>query len=324
MPVIGLGCWMGEVGGGERVKEMVTKALDLGYRHFDTAAGYGNENMLGEAIKISGVPREQLYITTKLGNSSHHRVLEAFEESLAKLDCGYIDMYLMHWPQAVVDDSASAPSFNPSGRVLPPYSSPTIIDTWLSMQSLLLTHRSRIRSIGVSNFSIKTLNELLSDARVTVLPAVNQVECHPYLPNDELKKWCSEKGIAVTAYSPLGQPPSSSSVGAPPNLLTDSAVLSLAAQYHTTPAQILLGWGLQHGTAVIPKSENEGRLKANITIIYLSESDIAQLDVLHRQPGKHRSLLGYIHRTGEWGPGVFGWSYEMLGWEGMQEGGVIS
>lgn len=155
-------------------------------------------------------------------NSSHHRVVEAFEESLAKLDCEYIDMYLMHWPQAVVDgtprllvpcyghnirdyiDSTSSPSFNPAGRVLPPDSTPTIVDTWLSMQSLLTTHKSQLRSIGVSNFSIKTLNVLLGDARVTVIPAVNQVECHPYLPNEELKEWCSEKGIAVVAYSPLG------------------------------------------------------------------------------------------------------------------------
>lgn len=215
--------------------------------------------MVGEVIKASAISRDDLYITTKLGyvlscymlsatshsvrvlpsswycesvahtelcganrNSSHHHVVEAFEESLAKLDCGYIDMYLMHWPQAVVDgttrlflpchrdnvefyiDSASSPSFNPAGRVLPPDSSPTIVDTWLSMQSLLNTHKSQLRSIGVSNFSIKTLNVLLGDARVTVIPGVNQVECHPYLPNEELKEWCSEKGIAVVAYSPLG------------------------------------------------------------------------------------------------------------------------
>lgn len=313
MPAVGMGCWMGEVGGGERVGRMVEKALKLGYRHIDTAAGYGNEEMVGKAIKESGIPREQLYITTKLSNAAHDKVVEGFEASLAKLDCGYIDMYLMHWPVAVVD-----------GKVLPPTASPTIIDTWLSMQSLLQTHKSQLRSIGVSNFSIKTLTQLFADERVTVIPATNQVELHPYLPQMGLKEYCEQKGILLTAYSPLGQPPATarSSPDAPPLLLGDSVVVSLAEKYGATPAQILLNWGIQRGTVVIPKSENEGRMKANITIVHLDESDMAALNALHDQPGMHRSLLPY-HQKGDNGSGVFGWSYEWLGWEGMGDGGVI-
>lgn len=166
------------------------------------------------------------------------------------------------------------------------------------MQSLLQTHKSQLRSIGVSNFSIKTLTQLFADERVTVIPATNQVELHPYLPQMGLKEYCEQKGILLTAYSPLGtcficyilcrlphdefflcicydqlggrsgQPPATarSSPDAPPLLLGDSVVVSLAEKYGATPGQILLNWGIQRGTVVIPKSENEGRMKANITV----------------------------------------------------------
>lgn len=300
---------MGSPGGGERVKEMCRKALAMGYRHFDTANGYANEEKVGEAIAESEVPRGQLYVTTKLGNGDHHRVREAFEESLTKLNCGYVDMYLMHWPHAVIN-----------GKTLAPEESPTIIDTWVEMEKLLET--GKVKSIGVSNFSIKILSQLLDDPRTKVVPATNQVEMHPCLPQTNLKQFCESKGILLTAYSPLGRPPAPSTQAEQkiPLLLNTDAVTSIAQKHNSTPAQVLLAWGVQRGTVVIPKSEDEARMKANLTLIGLDQTDVKALEVLHMNDGMHRSLLAY-HSVD---PGkVFGWSYAQLGWN-MKEGGIVA
>ncbi|KAG8922868.1 hypothetical protein FRC00_006933 [Tulasnella sp. 408] len=161
MPAVGLGCWMGSYGEGERCEQMVRTALKVGYRHFDTAAGYQNEEHTGKALRESGIPRSEIFLTTKLANTDHHRVKEAFEASLARLDCEYVDLYLMHWPQAQDE----------SGRVLKQEESPTFVETWREMEKLLDT--GKVKSIGVSNFSVKTFDALLP--HVNVVPAVNQV-----------------------------------------------------------------------------------------------------------------------------------------------------
>jgi glycerol 2-dehydrogenase (NADP+) len=291
MPAIGLGCWMGVPGGGDRVFDMCKKALKIGYRHFDTATAYGNEEMVGKAIKQSGVPRNEIFITTKLANTDHHRVREAFEKSLRELDCDYIDLYLLHWPQGVI------PASSGQSQTLLPDDHPTFIETYLEMEKLLET--GKVRNIGVSNLSIKTLNALLS--RCTIIPANNQIEMHPCLPQRELIELCASKGITVTAYSPLGRSRT---------LLEHNVVTNIAGKHAITPAQVLLNWGVQKGVAVIPKSENEQRLIDNITVFQLPGDDMEALDMLHKEPGMHRSLLTYHNPEGK----VFGWTYEQLGW----------
>ena len=184
-------------------------ALQLGYRHIDTvsaiiiidegflsgvnflqAYGYANEEQVGRAIRESGVPREEIFVTTKLPNHHHHKVAESLQESLDKLDLEYVDLYLMHWPQAYTEDN----------KMIPYGESPTYVETWRDMEKLLGT--GKVRSIGVSNFSVALLEVLLTET--TIVPATNQVEMHSCLPSFELKKYCDEKGIVLTAYSPLG------------------------------------------------------------------------------------------------------------------------
>ncbi|KAG7093282.1 hypothetical protein E1B28_006964 [Marasmius oreades] len=291
IPSVGLGCWMGSPGCGERAYAMVQKAIKYGYRHFDTAAGYGNEEQVGKAIKDSGVPRNEFYITTKLPNLAHNQVQEAFAESLRKLDCEYLDLYLMHWPQASID-----------GRVLASDESPTIIETWKEMEKLL--DSGKVKSIGTSNFSIKTLQTLL--LHCSVVPAVNQVELHPFLPSVSLHNFCEEKRIQLTAYCPLGRP-----MGEQLGPHNDPTIIKLAEKLKVDPGQVLLSWGVQKNIIVIPKTENENRMKTNITLVTLSREDMEAVDKIHTEPGKHRSTLTYHDQSGR----VFGWTYEQLGWD---------
>ncbi|KDQ58974.1 hypothetical protein JAAARDRAFT_205970 [Jaapia argillacea MUCL 33604] len=303
IPSLGLGCWMGVPGGGEKVLEMCQNALKVGYRHFDTAFGYGNEEQVGQAIRESGVPRSEIYLTTKLPNHHHHKVQESFETSLKALDCEYIDLYLMHWPQANDD----------AGNPLAPEQSPTIIETWKAMEALLKT--GKVKTIGVSNFSIKTLTQLLPHCKV--VPAMNQVELHPCLPSDDLKAFCDEKGIRLTAYSPLGRP---MAPGAKPIFFTDPTIASISEKLGVSPAQVVISWGVQRGTVVVPKSENVERMKANLALVKLSSEDMKAINDLHKQAGMHRSLLAYHNLD----PGkVFGWTYEQIGWS-MQPGGIVA
>ncbi|ROW01324.1 hypothetical protein VMCG_05969 [Cytospora schulzeri] len=303
MPSVGIGCWMGGPGGGEKVYHMITNALKAGYRQIDTAAGYANEEEVGRAVRDSGIPRKDLFITTKLANSAHHRVKEAFEASLAALDLEYIDLWLMHWPQGTQ-----------AGRTLPPEESPTIHETWAEMVKMLDT--GKVRALGVANFGVPLLESLLGST--TVVPEVNQVELHPLLPQEDLRRFCAEKGIVVTAYSPLGQPwPNQVSP-----LLTDEDVKSIAAKYSVNEGQVVLSWAVQKDIVVVPKSENPERLKANISLtlnklVKLDDAELKTIDNLHKKPGMHRSLVQYHQPDGT----VFGWNYEQLGWE-LDVGGV--
>ncbi|KAJ6576704.1 Aldo/keto reductase [Mycena vulgaris] len=295
MPSVGVGCWMGLGVASADCYAMVKEALKIGYRHIDTASNYGNEESVGLAIRESGVPREDLFITTKLDQCDHGRVSEALNESLAKLGVNYIDLYLIHWPQAVI-----------SGRVLQPSESPTIGDTWRDMEKLL--DSGRVRSIGVSNFSEKTLMILLENARI--VPAVNQVEMHPLLPQHSLLAFCRARGIILTAYSPVGKNKFSS----------DPDVVRIAVAHGVTGPQVILSWGVQRGTSVIPKTSNHERLRENMTLIYLSVEEMLVLDRLHEKPGMHRSVCGF--HSSDLGGSCFGWTYEQLGWS-MVEGGVM-
>ncbi|KAF7315200.1 Aldo-keto reductase [Mycena indigotica] len=322
IPSVGLGCYMGSNDFTEKqVYSMVQKAIQAGYRHFDTATGYGNEKQVGEAIRDSGIARSEFYVTTKLANGDHHRVQEAFEESFERLNLEWIDLYLLHWPQASTGD-VDFSQINAPKMALPPDAHPTFVETYKEMEKLMATgerkkkllflcgdrEQGRVKSIGVSNFSIKTLEELLPHC--SVVPATNQVELHPCLPQDDLKSYCEAKGILLSAYSPLGRSQTF--------FAEQPLIAGLADKYHVTWAQIILSWAVQRGTVVLPKSENEGRMIANITLLQLSDQDMHALNTLHRQPGMHRSLVPFHADYG----GVFGWTYEWLGWK-MAKGGYV-
>jgi glycerol 2-dehydrogenase (NADP+) len=242
IPAIGLGTWQSKP---NEVRTAVKAALLAGYRHIDTALAYGNENEVGQGIKDSGVPREEIWITTKLDNPWHKRVEEGLESSLKSLGVDYIDLYLMHWPCSTDPNDLK--------KHLP---DTDFIKTWAEMQKL--PESGRVKNIGVSNFGIKNLEKLFADPSFKITPAVNQIELHPNNPSPKLLDYCKEKGIHVTAYSCLG------STDSP--LHKDKTLLDIAEKKGKTPSQVLLMWGLQRGTSVIPKSVTESRIQANFEL----------------------------------------------------------
>ncbi|CAG5079882.1 Glyoxal reductase,related to aryl-alcohol dehydrogenases [Thermobacillus xylanilyticus] len=246
MPWLGLGVF--QVAEGEEVRNAVRWAIEEGYRSIDTAAGYRNETGVGQAIRESGVPREELFITTKLANSDqgYESTLRAFEESRRKLGVDYIDLYLIHWP----------------GR-------DKYKETWRAFEKLY--NEGYIRAIGVSNFQIHHLESLKETSGI--IPAVNQVEFHPLLTQKELLDYCKREGIQLEAWSPIMKG----------NL--DLPVLQeLAAKYGKTPAQIVLRWDLELGVVTIPKSVRRERIAENADIFdfELSEEDIRAIDALNK------------------------------------------
>lgn len=247
MPWFGLGVFKAE--DGTEVEEAVRWALDLGYRSIDTAAIYRNEAGVGRAIRESGFPREDLFITTKVWNSDqgYDTTLKAFDDSLAKLGLEYIDLYLIHWPV--------------EGK---------FIDTWRALETLY--RDGRANAIGVSNFMIPHLQELLAEANV--VPAVNQYEFHPRLLQQDLLDFCLEQGIRPEAWSPImrGQ-------------ANDIPELKrIAEKYGKSPVQLVLRWDLQKGVVTIPKSVNRDRIESNADIFdfEISAEDMAAIDALDR------------------------------------------
>ncbi|MBI2545471.1 MAG: aldo/keto reductase [Candidatus Aenigmarchaeota archaeon] len=239
IPVLGLGTWKIDDGDAEKV---VLDALGIGYRHIDTAKIYGNEKGIGKAIKKSGVPRKELFITTKLWNDDHDDIIGACEESLKKLQLDYVDLYLMHSPTPVRNES------------------------WKTMQQLV--KNGKAKTVGVSNFTIRHLNELLSKSKF--VPAVNQVEFSTYLYQKELLEFCKSKGIQIEAYSPLTRG----------RKLNDSKLIMIADKYNKSPAQVLIRWVIQHAMVVIPKSKSRERLEENMDVFdfNISQEDMKKLD----------------------------------------------
>lgn len=230
-------------------QRIVESALETGYRHIDTAAGYYNEAGVGAAVRASGLAREDVFVTTKLrnGDQGYENALAAFEASRAALDIDYVDLYLVHWPV-------------PSKGLY--------VETWRAFEKLLAD--GAVRAIGVSNFLPEHLETLL--AETDVVPAVNQIEVHPTYQQRRLVEVSRAAGIAVEAYSPLGR-------GAD---LESDAVTSIARAHGVTPAQVVLRWHLQQDTIVIPKSNNPERIAANLDVFgfELSADEIAQVDAL--------------------------------------------
>jgi alcohol dehydrogenase (NADP+) len=255
IPALGLGTWRLRP---ELTAATVRSALELGYRHLDAAAIYGNEPQIGEALRQAFadglVRREELWITGKLWNDCHepHEVRPALERSLADLGLEHLDLYLMHWPLAQRRGvaMASSPEEQLSLEQVP------LAATWAAMEELV--DQGLTRHIGVSNFSGAKLKALAAGARIR--PEVLQIERHPLLQQNALLAWCRENGVVVTGYGPLG----SSGANRPPLVLQHPQVVALAGQRGLTPAQLLLAWGIGCGTAVIPKSMQPARLAENL------------------------------------------------------------
>jgi diketogulonate reductase-like aldo/keto reductase len=230
----------------------VTTALETGYRSIDTAMVYGNEGGVAKALASSGIAREELFITTKLWNADqgYDETLAAFDRSLGLLGLDYLDLYLIHWPAPELGKYA---------------------DSWRALEKL--SADGVVRAIGVSNFQPAHLEQLAANS--SVVPAVNQVELHPYLQQTEVRAYGNEHGIATEAWSPLAKGGS---------LLSEAAVTALAAKYDRSPAQVVLRWHLQLGNIVIPKSVTPARVRENFAVFdfSLTTEDLASLDGLDR------------------------------------------
>lgn len=280
MDAIGLGTWKSEKG---KVTEAVKIALENGYKHIDCAATYGNEAEVGEAFKeIFGkgeVKRDDVWVTSKLWNNAHKKedVIPALKKTLDDLNLEYLDLYLMHWPVAFKPGVAfpEKPEDFLSLEEVP------LSETWNEM--VKAKEQGLVKHVGVSNFSIQTLENLLKETDHT--PEMNQVELHPYLQQDELLEFCSRKGINVTAYSPLGSGdrPDQMKADDEPSLLENPVIERIAKKHGANAGQILIKWSEQRGTAVIPKSTNKERIIGNLASagFQLDKEDlkeIAELD----------------------------------------------
>ena len=248
MPRIGLGTWPMK---GAECRAAVESAIALGYRHIDTAEMYGNEKGVGEAIVESGIPRDEIFVTSKLNNTFHARedALRAFDATMDALGFETLDLFLIHWPMPAVGD---------------------FVDTWKAMEEMKAT--GRVRSIGVSNFQPAHLQRLFDET--STIPSVNQIEVHPYLTNDDVRAFNREHGIATEAWSPIAQG----------DVLTDPVVTEIAERLDRSPAQVTLRWHIQRGDIVFPKSVTRSRIEENLALFdfELSEADIESITALNR------------------------------------------
>ena len=248
LPVLGLGVFQSPPGA--ETQQAVAWALEAGYRLIDTAAMYENEADVGAAVRESGIPRSEIFVTTKLWHhdQGYESALRAGRQSLERLGLDYIDLYLIHWPTADP----------PSAR----------LDSWRALEELRAS--GICRAIGVSNYAIRHLEELAAHSKTP--PAVNQVEFHPFVYDPEFLAYCAQHGIQVEAYSPLTRN----------RRLDDATVASIAKEHHRSPAQVLIRWGLQHGVVEIPKSVHRERIQENTHVFdfELRPEDMARLDGL--------------------------------------------
>jgi 2,5-diketo-D-gluconate reductase A len=252
----------------EDTAEAVAHALELGYRHIDTAEMYGNEREVGEAIRASGLDRDEVYVTSKLNNSLHRPddARQAFDRTLSELGFEHVDLFLIHWPLPTLYDG-------------------DYVSTWRTLEEF--KEDGRARSIGVSNFQVDHLERL--GAESDVVPAVNQIELHPYFQNREVSAYGEEHGIATEAWSPIAQ-------GA---VLDDPAIAEVATRLDRTSAQVVLRWHIQHGYIVFPKSVTPVRIRENFALFdfELEAGDMEQIDSLDRgeagRNGPHPDRFAY-------------------------------
>jgi 2,5-diketo-D-gluconate reductase A len=246
-------------------KAATLTALEAGYRHIDTAEMYGNEEGVGQAVRESGIPRDEVFVTSKLNNGFHEpqAAMEAFQRTLDTLDLGHVDLFLMHWPLPKVLD---------------------YVETWKAMEKMYET--GKVRAIGVSNFQIHHLNRLL--AETTVVPAANQIEIHPYLTQEPLRAYGSEHQIATEAWSPIAQG----------KVLDDAVVERIARRVEKSPAQVVLRWHIQRGDIVFPKSVTPERVRDNFALFdfELTDADMSDISALNRdeRTGPNPDEFNYI------------------------------
>ncbi|KAL1742545.1 NADP-dependent oxidoreductase domain-containing protein [Schizophyllum fasciatum] len=258
MPTVSLGTWKSKPG---QVEHAVAHALKVGYKGIDTAAAYKNEAEVGKGIKDSGVPRESIFLTTKLDNPDQKNPEKALFDSLKALDTPYLDLWLMHWPAPMFDGSTPDKSID-------------WLDTWKEMERLYKAYPDKLKAIGVSNFSVKFLERLLAVATVT--PAVNQIELHPSCTQQDVVEFCRSKGIVITSYSPLGSDNSP--------LLTNPTVTKLAEKYNVAPANILISLQANKpGVTVLPKSVTPARIEANQKIVDLTDAEVTELEAIDKE-----------------------------------------
>jgi alcohol dehydrogenase (NADP+) len=268
MPVLGFGTLIPDAA---LTISATRDALEAGFRHFDCAERYRNEREVGEALQAGlaagGIAREDIFVTTKLWNTNHRpeRVEPAFEASLKRLGLSYLDLYLIHTPFAFQPGDEQDPR-DQSGNVI--YDrGVTLLDTWRAMESLV--DRGRCRAIGLSDITLDGLLPVYEAVRIK--PAVVQVESHPYLPETELLEFCKEKGIVFLAFAPLGH-------GMRPGPLEDPVILAIAARVGKTPAQVLLAWAVQRGTALLTTPRSAARAKENFDISALPDHAVEEIN----------------------------------------------
>lgn len=255
----------------EDTVEAVTKALELGYRHIDTAEMYGNEREVGEAVRASGIPRSEIFITSKLNNGFHKPddARKAFDGTIEALGSDYVDLFLIHWP-------------------LPTLYGGDYVSTWKTLEGF--KQDGRARSIGVSNFQVAHLERLAAETET--VPAVNQIEVHPYLTNETVRAYDLEHGIATEAWSPIAQG----------QVLNDAVIVEIAERLGKTPAQVVLRWHIERGDIVFPKSVTPSRMKENFEIFdfELGGEDDARITALDRgeegRTGPNPDTFDYIPR----------------------------
>ena len=282
LDAIGLGTWKSEPG---EVGRAVKTALDVGYRHLDCAAIYGNEAEIGTALdeyfEENELDRDQVWVTSKLWNNAHRPedVKPALKQTLSDLKLDYLDLYLMHWPVAFKSGLEGFPGSDDDYLSLDKI---PLEDTWDAMVEL--REEGLIKHAGVSNFSITKLKDLI--AKSDEVPEMNQIELHPHLQQDDLVNYCQVNDIHVTAYSPLGSKdrPDMLKRENEPSLLENELITSIAVKHNGTPAQVLIKWAVERDTAVIPKSTNPGRIEENFhsTNIELDEKDLKNLKKLDK------------------------------------------
>jgi 2,5-diketo-D-gluconate reductase A len=262
IPQLGFGVFQIEP---EKTKDATLAALEVGYRHIDTAEMYGNEKEVGEAVRASGIDRSEIFVTSKLNNGFHayDDALTAFDQSLKDLDIDYLDLFLVHWPLPDVGD---------------------YVETWKAMEKIY--EGGRVKAIGVSNFQPHHLRRIHGETSVT--PAVNQIEVHPYFANDEVRAFNSEHGIATEAWSPIAQG----------NVLKDETVTRIAGNLGKSPAQVTLRWHIQRGDIVFPKSVTRSRVEENFALFdfELSGEDMTAITALDRdgRQGPNPDEFNYI------------------------------
>jgi len=262
IPQLGFGVFQIEP---EKTKDATLAALEVGYRHIDTAEMYGNEKEVGEAVRASGIDRGEIFVTSKLNNGFHDPddAARAFEQSLQALDLGYIDLFLMHWPLPGVGD---------------------FVETWKAMEKMY--EGGKVRAIGVSNFKQHHLNRLL--AETTVIPAANQIEIHPYLTQDDMRDFDRQHGIATEAWSPIAQG----------NVLKDPVLVRIANRLERSTAQVTLRWHIQRGDIVFPKSVTRERVQENFELFdfELSDADMSDITALNKdeRTGPDPDTFNYI------------------------------